>query len=137
VTSIASLGSEKYISLTTFRRDGSGVATPVWVMADHDHLYVITDAASGKAKRLANFARVMVAPCDMRGTVTGASVDATAELLDAAGTDRVHQLLTAKYGWKARLFTTMSRIRHPRSSPDRIGIRITLTTPRLGLAGPD
>ena len=84
MTSIAGLGAEEYISLTTFRRDGSGVATPVWVMADHDHLYVITDATSGKAKRLANFARVMVAPCDMRGTVTGASVDATAELLDAA-----------------------------------------------------
>ena len=85
MTSIAGLGAEEYISLTTFRRDGSGVATPVWVMADHDHLYVITDATSGKAKRLANFARVMVAPCDMRGTVTGASVDATAELLDATG----------------------------------------------------
>ncbi len=67
MAAIDQLGEQEYISLTTFKRNGTGVATPVWVMRDSDHLYVITEAGSGKAKRLRNFSRVMVAPSDMRG----------------------------------------------------------------------
>lgn len=128
--------------MTTFKRNGTGVATPVWVMRDGGHLYVITEADSGKAKRLRNFSRVMVAPCDMRGTVTGASVDATAELLDTAGTERVRKLLDAKYGWKAKAMQGMemvrsqwNRIRRRPTESVRVGIKITLATPNLGRAG--
>ena len=134
MSSIDSLGDEEYISLTTFKRNGTGVATPVWVMRDGDHLYVITESESGKAKRLRNFSRVMIAPCDMRGRVEGPSVDATAELLDDAGTEHVRELLLAKYGWKARAFggleaarSLVGRIRRRPSDSTRVGIRITLS----------
>lgn len=133
MTAIDTLGEESYISLTTFKRNGTGVATPVWVMRDGDHLYVITDAESGKAKRLRNFSRVMVAPCDMRGRVTGSSVDATAELLDAQGTAHVQSLMRGKYGLMARAFDGMEfakrqwgRLRRQPPAADRVGIRITL-----------
>ena len=134
MTLIDTLGEQEYISLTTFKRNGTGVATPVWVMRGGEHLYVITEAESGKAKRLRNFSRVMVAPSDMRGKVTGASVDATAELLDNAGTEHVRELLMGKYGWKARAMSGMDfarsqwgRIRRQPAESTRVGIKITLS----------
>jgi PPOX class probable F420-dependent enzyme len=57
------LGDEKYMRLTTFRRDGRPVATPVWVVKlDGDRIGFWTSSGSGKAKRLAHTARVTVAP---------------------------------------------------------------------------
>jgi PPOX class probable F420-dependent enzyme len=65
-TAIDALGSAKYISVTTFRKDGTPVATPVWLVRDGASLMVITDPTSGKAKRLRNNPAVLVSPCDMR-----------------------------------------------------------------------
>ena len=80
------LGQSKYLSLTTFRKDGTPVATPVWLVRDGDALRVITQANSGKAKRLGNDSRVLLAPCDARGNLKGEQVEATATLEDAAET---------------------------------------------------
>jgi hypothetical protein len=127
------LGAGEYLSLTTYRRDGTPVPTPVWVVHEEGRLHVITDADSGKVKRLRHTARVEVAPCDMRGSVTGPAHPATAELLDAAGTERVMTLVSAKYGWKARAIGAMAaargmveRARGRAPGPGRIGIRIEL-----------
>lgn len=125
---IDDLAAEKYISLTTFKRDGTRVATPVWVMRDGDHLYVITDVSSGKAKRLRNSSRAEVAPCDMRGNVTGSSVPATAVLLDDAGTAKVEKLVNAKYGLMATVLGLLGRVRRMvgRGDERRVGIEITV-----------
>lgn len=125
---IDELAAGKYISLTTFKKDGTPVATPVWVMRDGDHLYVITDPDSGKAKRLRNSSRAQVAPCDMRGNLTGDSVDCTAVLLDDAGTEKVQTMVTAKYGLMAKIFTLMGSIRRTLGQRDesRVGIEITV-----------
>lgn len=130
---IDDLAHEDYISLTTFRRDGTAVATPVWVARTGDHLYVITESGSGKVKRLRNFSRVMVAPCDMRGRVRGPSVDGTAELLGEDDTETVIALVNRKYGWQAKAFGAMESVRSRLSSlrgrstaSSRVGIRITL-----------
>ena len=77
----------RYLSLTTFRRDGRAVATAVWFVPDGDRLLVLTGATSGKVKRLRNDARVLVAPSDMRGRPNAGAVEATARLQDAAGTE--------------------------------------------------
>ncbi len=42
---------QKYISLTTFRKNGVGVATPVWFGEEGDKLYVMTRSDMGKTKR--------------------------------------------------------------------------------------
>jgi len=72
----------KYVSLTTFRRDGTPVATPVWVVRHDDGWACTTGSTSGKVKRLRHTSRVEVAPCDARGRVADAAAL-------SAGTGRV------------------------------------------------
>ncbi|AWK11394.1 PPOX class F420-dependent oxidoreductase [Streptomyces spongiicola] len=99
------LDRAKYISLTTFRKDGTGVATPVWFAAEGGELYVWTRSDSWKVKRLRRDDRVTVAPCDVRGRVgEGAeTAEGTARLLEEADLGRVRKLLSRKYGWRFRL----------------------------------
>ncbi|MFW3370850.1 pyridoxamine 5'-phosphate oxidase family protein [Rhodococcus qingshengii] len=60
-----SLGEEKTISVTTFRKSGDGVATPTWVVPLPDgRIGFWTSSKSGKAKRLRNNPRVTVVPCN-------------------------------------------------------------------------
>lgn len=63
----AALRGQKYISLTTFRKNGVRIATPVWFGEDGDKLYVMTRSDMGKTKRIRNNPRVTVAPCSIRG----------------------------------------------------------------------
>src|SRR5258708_13420224 len=63
---------QKYISLTTVRKSGEKVATPVWFGEDGDKLYVMTIGTMGKVKRIRNNPLVEVAPCTIRGKLTGA-----------------------------------------------------------------
>jgi uncharacterized protein len=87
----------KYLSLTSFKRDGSAVSTPVWFVSDNGHLLVETDADSYKVKRIRRDAHVLVAPCDARGRVRGEAVDADARILPEEERERVERLLTQKY----------------------------------------
>lgn len=131
IVTLDDLAAEKYISLTTFKKDGTPVATPVWLARDGAHLYVITDANSWKAKRLRNSDRAEVAPCDVRGTVSGPSIPAKARLLDDAGTARVNSLINAKYGLMAKVFGLRSAVNRllRRPAEQRVGIEITLVPP--------
>ena len=63
------VNANRYVSLTTFRRTGAPVSSPVWVARDAGELVVITVDPSGKLKRLAHTARVALRPCDIRGRV--------------------------------------------------------------------
>ena len=108
---IERLSAATYVALTTFRKDGTPVATPVWVSGDGDYLYVWTEAASGKAKRLHNDARVLIAPSDGRGTPQGAEVAGTAALLEtSADLDRVRRLHQRKYSWQFWAFDTFAKV---------------------------
>ena len=98
---VEKLAKARYLSLTTFRRDGTPVATPVWVAQQGDELVVYTARSSGKVKRLRNNNRILLAPCDMRGRVTGDVVEGTARLLDDA--EPAISLIRRKYGLQARL----------------------------------
>ncbi|MGW0788767.1 PPOX class F420-dependent oxidoreductase [Streptomyces sp. NPDC002911] len=92
----------EYVSLTTYRKDGTPVATPVWAAADGDVLYVWTRSDSWKVKRLRNDSRVLVTVCDVRGRIAeGApSTEGTARLLDRDGTAEARKVLARKYTWK-------------------------------------
>ena len=87
----------KYLSLTSFRRDGSGVATPVWFVSDNGHLVVETDANSYKVRRIRRDPHVRIAVCDARGRLRGAAVDAEARILPDSERERVERLLARKY----------------------------------------
>ncbi|MFI0137494.1 PPOX class F420-dependent oxidoreductase [Streptomyces luteogriseus] len=118
------LGAGKYLLVTSYRKNGTPVATPVWVVRDGDALGVWTVADSWKVKRIRNRADVLVDPCDLRGNPTGDQVPATAEICDAATTGRYRQLIGRKYGLTGRLTLLGSRLR--RGVDGTVGIRITL-----------
>ena len=86
----------KYLSITSFKRNGAGVATPVWFVQEGGRLLVQTEADSGKVKRIRRNPRVMVAPCTATGRLLADPVPAQAELLPAAELGRVERLLVAK-----------------------------------------
>jgi PPOX class probable F420-dependent enzyme len=112
MTALEQLGSEKYALLTTFRKDGRAVSTPLWVVPDGTGLGFWTVANSGKIKRIRNSGRVTVAACDMRGNPTGGeTVEATARIGDKADFDRVAATLKKKYGLMGRLTVLGSRLR--------------------------
>lgn len=118
------LGTSRYVLLTTYRNDGTPVATPVWVVRDGDALAVWTERGAGKVKRVRRTSRVLVGPCTFRGTPLAQSVPARAELLDGAATDRVRALLKRKYGLLGRLLIGLSLRR--RGPDGTVGIRVRL-----------
>lgn len=105
------LGSERYVSLATFRRNGLEVRTPVWIAREADKLYVWTNRTSGKVKRLRRSGRVRLAPCDARGKLRGDWVEGRARLLDdPESIERGLQTVVRKYGWQMRLALFASRL---------------------------
>lgn len=118
------LGAGKYLLVTSYRRNGTAVATPVWVVRDGDALGVWTVADSWKVKRIRNRADVLIGPCDVRGRPSGAQVPAIAEICDAAATARYRKLIARKYVLVGRLTLLGSRLRRGREGT--VGIRVTL-----------
>ena len=101
----------QYVALTTYRRDGTPVTTPVWAAAEGESLYLFSNAAAGKVKRLRNSSRAAIAPCTATGTITGAQLPAEAFNLASDQMPKVWRLLTKKYGMAARLFVVYDRMR--------------------------
>ena len=87
----------KYLSLTSFRRDGSGVATPVWFVQAEGRLRVVTEASSYKVRRIRRDPRVTIAPCTATGRLQGTPVPAWAELLPDAELAPTERLMAGKY----------------------------------------
>jgi uncharacterized protein len=125
---------ERCVSLTTLRRDGTPVATPVWVVAAADLLYVWTGSQTGKAKRIRNNPAVTLAPCTRRGTVTGPAVPAQAVIVLVGERPEIWRLFAAKYGLELRAIVAAERLlallrlrQSPRQS-QRIYVELTVTT---------
>jgi hypothetical protein len=98
----AALDKERYISLETFKRDGTGVRTPVWFAEQDGLLYIYTLANVGKVKRIRNNPRVRFAACDMRGKVHGERREGAARLASEAEAAAGQALLRKKYWpWKS------------------------------------
>ena len=115
--------NEKYLSLETYRKNGSPVATPVWFAEDGGVFYIYSLINAGKVKRIRNNSHVRVAPCDMRGKLTGEFVDAEARILDRAGEEKGHRLLNQKYGLLKRIGDFMSKLRKRERAVIAIEIR--------------
>ncbi|MER6947314.1 PPOX class F420-dependent oxidoreductase [Nonomuraea sp. NPDC000554] len=120
---MVNLGDEPYISVTSYRRDGTAVATPVWVAQDGDAVVFWTVADSAKVKRIRRNPEVTVVACDVRGTTRGEPVKGRAEVLGADETERVRRLLRRKYGLVGRLVLLGSRLRRGRDGT--VGVRVT------------
>jgi uncharacterized protein len=94
----------RYLSITSYKRDGQGVATPVWFVQRDGRLLVQTDAASGKVKRIRRDPQVRVAICTASGRLRGEQVPAVAEILPDHETGRVEQLIAGKYRFDMIIF---------------------------------
>jgi uncharacterized protein len=95
-TDIAAI-TGKYLSITSYRRDGSGVSTPVWFAAEDERLLVMTDSKSGKVKRIRRNPYVTIALCSGRGKPKANPMPAHAELLPASEAERAKRLIRRKY----------------------------------------
>ncbi|MEV8097124.1 PPOX class F420-dependent oxidoreductase [Kitasatospora sp. NPDC085879] len=119
------LASGSYLLVTTYKKDGTTVPTPVWVVRDGDALGIWTVADSWKVRRIRNRADVLVGPCDVRGRPTGEQVPGTAEICGREKTAAYRTLLRQKYGLLGVLTLLGSKVR--RGDRGTVGIRITLT----------
>jgi uncharacterized protein len=114
---IAQFANAKYLSLETFRNNGAGVRTPVWFAADPNPpngvmtFYVYTLPDSGKVKRIRNNPKVRIAPCNIRGDVRGAWIDARARFCSADEAAKGQSLLIQKYGLVKRIGDFFSGLR--------------------------
>jgi PPOX class probable F420-dependent enzyme len=98
-TAVGRLAGARYVSLTTFRRDGTPVACPVWVVSDDGRrLLVVTGAQTGKVKRLRHDPRVFVAPSNGTGKPRGQPIEGRAHFVGEADGDLVTRLIHEKYG---------------------------------------
>lgn len=126
-TNTTTLAKEPFINLTTFKRDGTAVATPVWCVGGNGSLLVHTEADAGKVKRIRNDAHVTVAPCNFRGKPRGPAAEADATI--AEGSEEVDALLMRKYRWTWRgynvLMAAVWRVRR-QPPPETVTIRIAL-----------
>lgn len=108
------VAANRYIALTTYRRDGTPVTTPVWVVDLGDGTVgFTTNADSGKVKRLAHTPDVRVAPCNARGVVPPGALSWVGRARVARGADhaRVRAAISARYGWQFRLTELAGRLR--------------------------
>jgi uncharacterized protein len=125
------LAQKRYVSLTTFKRDGTPVSTPVWVAGDDERLLVWTAADSWKVKRIRRDSHVRVAPCSARGKPRGEAVDAEAQVM--TDTSLVRDLEDRKYGWRMRVvgaLTAVGRFVRRQPAPKSVTLAIT-PVPRL------
>ncbi len=96
------LENEKYVLFTTYRRDGTPVSTPVWIVPLGDGTFgLTTSSASGKAKRLVHTSRVTLQPSDVRGRVKPGSAprEASAKLVTGPEYLNIKAKVRAKYGF--------------------------------------
>ncbi len=111
MSSVSALAGEKYISLTTFKQDGTPVATPIWVVSDDGRrLLVWTGPKTWKVKRLRRNPRVVVAASDLRGRTRGESYEGVGRLLDIPQGSLVEPLLDRKYGLTRRLLGVFNKL---------------------------
>jgi hypothetical protein len=104
---------EKYVNLSTQKKDGSFINTPVWFAQEGDtnSFYIFSAGEAGKVKRIRNFSSVKVAICDVRGNLEGEWNSAQAELIDdEEPVIRAYRYLHKKYGLTIKVYDFFSKL---------------------------
>lgn len=126
MTSFDALAGESFVSLTTFRKSGVPVSTPVWIARDGADLVVTTPKESGKVKRIRNSGRVELTPCDRRGRVAAGATTQSGHAViqsDTATVERLGGVFLRKYRLEYRIFLFIERI-VARGNKARVILRI-------------
>jgi uncharacterized protein len=107
----SSLRGHKYCLLSTFRKTGEVVPTPVWFGLADGKVYIRTEAAVGKVKRIRRDPRVHIAPCTFRGKPLGSSMEGCARILAPDESERAERAIAASHGLQRRLYEgTVGRV---------------------------
>ncbi|MFD6161043.1 PPOX class F420-dependent oxidoreductase [Nocardia sp. NPDC060256] len=118
------LGASKFVLLTTYKKDGTPVGTPVWVAPEGDRIVVWTNPTTWKIKRIRRNSDVTLQASDARGRPKVDEVLAgTATVLDADGTQRVRDLVSRKYGIVGALAIKLHKLF--RGADGSVGLAIT------------
>lgn len=120
----------KFLQLTTYRKNGETVDTPVWFVEREGKLFVRTGLKSGKARRLRNDPRVGVAPASRPGYVVGRSVQGRARFLSEDEFREMDVWFRKRYGLQMKLVNFALRL----AKVPACGIEITLDE---GLTAPN
>ena len=118
----------RYLSITSYKRDGQGVATPVWFVQRDGKLLVQTDAAAGKVKRIRRNPHVRIAVCTASGRLRSEPVPAVAEILPDSQISAVERLIADKYRFDMIIFRPLRFVQarlhlgRPRTGPAILGI---------------
>ncbi|MBX2998529.1 MAG: PPOX class F420-dependent oxidoreductase [Caldilineaceae bacterium] len=120
----ATLREHNYVNLTTFRKSGVPVTTPVWMAMEGNKGYIVTAKNSGKAKRLRNNPAVQIAPSTHMGKALGPAIDAKIRILSQEEAVAAQRALSQKYGWMYQFFRLMWRLR----KTETIFLKVTVTT---------
>ncbi|MGF1470754.1 MAG: PPOX class F420-dependent oxidoreductase [Rubrobacteraceae bacterium] len=97
------LEGHSYISLTTFRKSGEPVSTPIWFALHEGRIYATTEPDSGKMKRLRNNPSVLLAPCNAWGKESGERVEGVGRSVEEEPTGDAEATLRKKYRLGLRL----------------------------------
>jgi uncharacterized protein len=121
----------RFVSVTSFKRDGTGVATPVWAGSDGQRLFAFTDLHSAKVRRIRRTPHVLVAPCRPDGQLRGQALAARATVLTApADLDGVRRILLAQHPASYRVvmlfYRVARRLRGRQNVADGAALAITL-----------
>jgi uncharacterized protein len=109
--SFASLTKHQFINLTTYRKNGQPVTTPVWFAPDGDRLVGQSQSQAGKVKRIRHNSRVSVAPSTMNGKALGEPIEGVARLLSPEEWAVAESALKRKYGLQFRVFSWVAKVR--------------------------
>lgn len=113
-TSFQTLDGKSYIALTTYRKNGAPVITPVWFVRQDENLFVWTAKDSGKAKRLRKNPCVQLGPSDHSGKLLGSVQAGEAHFVPECDYPALEKAFKSKYGWQVNLFALIWKIqRHP------------------------
>lgn len=128
---LAALFPGRYLSVTSFKRDGTGVATPVWFVSDGRRLFALTDLHSPKVRRMRRNPRVLIASCRVDGKLHREPVPASVEVLTAGpDLEHVRKLLIERYKISYRLVMLVyrlgRRLRRQSSVADGAALAITV-----------
>jgi PPOX class probable F420-dependent enzyme len=117
----------RYLSLTTYKRDGTAVSTPVWFAENAGRLLVVTDGDSGKVKRIRNNPAVRMALCTASGRLRSQLTSGRAEIVTEV--TAAEELIARKYRLDLIVIRPLRALQaalHPgRPKPRSVALAIT------------
>ncbi len=119
------LKDASYLSLSTQKRSGDCVATPVWFAQEGDDIYIFSAADAGKVKRLKNFPAAKIASCTVNGKIRGEWLNINAHIIDDPALEKkAHKILVDKYGWQMKWLDFFSGLFGRKESRAFISIKL-------------